>query len=254
VRIGKRSWIIEAQELGKQEAAQRRRGLQSAGDLVPPLESINLATQLEVGTATNAKQVESALHRAQIDGAMTKKPLVTRKAHAETVLPGAMICGEVTSATVGKAVVVRIHGTGGPLTALTAQKGPTQIRLPPATITGVSPNSKYVAWDGNVYVFRPTLESVLADDSLMLIGRVNELTADGDSALTMGKDRVAKTATPHQKGTSKGRPRSTIVATRQEVLRKSASTGLTGARYCEDVVRRGLSTSVEWQKSGCPKS
>ena len=98
-----------------------------------------------------------------------KKPLV---------LPGAMICGEVTSTTVGETVTVSIHGTGGPMTALTARKWPNEIILPSATITGVSPDSKYVAWDGKQYVFRRTQESVLADKRLMLIGSVQELRVD----------------------------------------------------------------------------
>jgi hypothetical protein len=65
------------------------------------LESISLATQLGVGTATGARQVEGALHRARTKRARpkkTKKPLV---------LPGAMISGEVTSATVGETVTVK---------------------------------------------------------------------------------------------------------------------------------------------------
>jgi hypothetical protein len=71
------------------------------------LESINLATQLSIGTATGAKQVEGALRRARAKRARPKK---TKKL---LVLPGAMISGEVTSATVGETVTVSIHGTGG---------------------------------------------------------------------------------------------------------------------------------------------
>jgi DNA-binding Xre family transcriptional regulator len=82
------------------------------------------------------------------------------------VMLGAEIHGEVLASVDG--TVVSIHGPGGPMTALWAQKGPRQIVLPSASIVGVSPSDKYVAWNGEGYVFRPTLESVLADDRLML--------------------------------------------------------------------------------------
>ena len=52
-----------------------------------------------------------------------------------------------------------------------------------------------------------------------------------------------------------GRPRSSLVATRQAVLRKIAATGVTGERYCEEVVNAQLDTPREWLKrDGCPKS
>jgi hypothetical protein len=51
--------------------------------------------------------------------------------------------------------------------------------LPGATIYGVRPDSnEYVAWDGEKYVLCQTKERVLADDSLMLIGSVQELRVD----------------------------------------------------------------------------
>jgi len=51
--------------------------------------------------------------------------------------------------------------------------------LPGATIYGVRPNStEYVAWDGKEYVLRPSKENVLADDSLMPIGSVQELRVE----------------------------------------------------------------------------
>jgi hypothetical protein len=47
--------------------------------------------------------------------------------------------------------------------------------LPSATIYGAN-ISEFVAWDGQRYVLRPTRDSVLADDSLRLIGSVRELS------------------------------------------------------------------------------
>jgi len=99
---------------------------------------------------------ENTPHRSRANGAMPekpKKPLVARKPHAKKVLPGAMISGEVTSATVGETVTVSIHGMDGPFSALTAWKWPNEITLPSATFTGVSPNSKFVAWDGEQMYF-----------------------------------------------------------------------------------------------------
>ena len=47
--------------------------------------------------------------------------------------------------------------------------------LPSATIIGASIDD-WVAWDGEQYVLRPTRDSVLADDSLRLIGSARELS------------------------------------------------------------------------------
>jgi hypothetical protein len=47
--------------------------------------------------------------------------------------------------------------------------------LPSATIYGANIN-EFVAWDGQRYVLRQTRDSVLADDSLRLIGSVRELS------------------------------------------------------------------------------
>jgi hypothetical protein len=51
--------------------------------------------------------------------------------------------------------------------------------LPGATIYGVRPDSnEYVAWDGEQYVLYQIKERVLADDSLIPIGSVQELSVD----------------------------------------------------------------------------
>jgi DNA-binding XRE family transcriptional regulator len=47
--------------------------------------------------------------------------------------------------------------------------------LPSATIIGAH-ISEFVAWDGQQYVLRPTKASVLADESLRLIGSVRKLS------------------------------------------------------------------------------
>lgn len=90
------------------------------------------------------------------------------------ILRGATVHGEVVMSVDG--TVVSVHGIGGPMTGLRAEKGEQQIFLPSQTIMGASPRSgKYVAWDGERYVFRPTLESISTDEDLMLIGRVKRL-------------------------------------------------------------------------------
>jgi hypothetical protein len=55
----------------------------------------------------------------------------------------------------------------------TRKKSPSP--LPSATIIGADIN-EFVAWDGEQYVLRPTKESILADESLKLIGSVRELS------------------------------------------------------------------------------
>jgi hypothetical protein len=127
--------------------------------------------------------------------------------------------------------------------------------LPSATITGVTPDSKYVAWNGEQYVFRHTQESVLADERLMLIGRVKELNVDGSSALTTGKDRVVRTATPHQKRPSKGRPASVVVATRREILRKLSATGVTERIIAKlSIMRNYLRRSIGRSGTAVPRT
>jgi hypothetical protein len=105
---------------------------------------------------------------------VSKKTPAKQKNSRVKLPPGAVIYGKATSITVDGTRVVRVHGTGGPLTSLIAKKGHIQIDLPSATMVGASPDSKYVAWAGESYVLRPTLESILEDDNLILIGRVDD--------------------------------------------------------------------------------
>ena len=59
------------------------------------------------------------------------------------------------------------------------QKAQGRKLLPGATIYGVCPDStEYVAWDGEQYAVYQTKERVLADDSLILIGSVQDLRVD----------------------------------------------------------------------------
>jgi hypothetical protein len=57
-----------------------------------------------------------------------------------------------------------------------------------------------------------------------------------------------------RKRKGKGRPLSSLVAIRQQAIRKVAETGATGARYCQQLDAAGLATPHEWQRrEGCPK-
>jgi hypothetical protein len=58
-----------------------------------------------------------------------------------------------------------------------------------------------------------------------------------------------------QRKNERGRPRSVVVATKQQAIQKiAASTGATGERYCKQLDATGLSTPLDWQKrEGCPK-
>jgi hypothetical protein len=89
--------------------------------------------------------------------------------------PCAVVYGRVTSTTINGIPALQVHGLGGPYTGLVARKGAIEIVLPSATILNVSSRDEYVAWDGEEYLLRCTLESILETDNLQLIGKVNDL-------------------------------------------------------------------------------
>ena len=100
-------------------------------------------------------------------------------------------------------------------TSLMEEKGPTYTSLPGATIYGVCPDSnEFVAWNGYSYELRPTKESVLADDSLRLIGSVRELLVDAGwvgksgqvGVVRMGTATMAATAAPEPQDTQQDDP------------------------------------------------
>ena len=92
---------------------------------------------------------ESASHRAPTTGAMPRKPSTRIKEHLTEGI--------------------------SPVTRKTQERR----LLPGATIYGVRPDSnEYVAWDGEQYVLYQIKERVLADDSLIPIGSVQELSVD----------------------------------------------------------------------------
>jgi hypothetical protein len=110
--------------------------------------SSNQASFTRIGEAGRAS-AESTPHRAPTKGAMPGNPSTKTKEH---LIP------EGTSVT---------------------RKGQGRKLLPGAIIYGVRPDSnEYVAWDGEQYVLCQTKDRVLADDSLMLIGSVQELRVD----------------------------------------------------------------------------
>lgn len=105
---------------------------------------------------------------------MPKKPSTKQKGSKPEIPPGAVIYGKATSTTVDGIRVVEVYGLGGPMTGLIAKKGSIEIVLPGATFVNTSPFDKYVAWDGETYVLRPTLESIMETDDLRFIGRIDD--------------------------------------------------------------------------------
>jgi hypothetical protein len=106
---------------------------------------------------------QSALPRARIKGAVTKKP---------------------STRTKRPSTPERIH----PI----PRKAKAGKLLPGATFFGLSDRdlNKYVAWDGKQYVLCPSRDNVLADDSLIPIGSVRELRVDHPHLGLMGQVEV----------------------------------------------------------------
>jgi hypothetical protein len=101
--------------------------------------------------------------------------------------PGAVAHAKLTVTTINGASSIHVHGVGGPHTGFVARKNGVEFTLPGATISNASPGIHYVAWDGDVFVLRPTLESILECGDLILIGQVEvpaQLAACGRPPLT----------------------------------------------------------------------
>jgi hypothetical protein len=109
--------------------------------------------------------------------AMPKKPKAEQEKIGTEVPPGAVIYGCATVEEVDGMRQVHIHGRGGRFTSLLTKKGAREVVLPGASIVAVSPDSKYVVWDGETYVLRPTLESIQETDHLTLVAKINLKTA-----------------------------------------------------------------------------
>ena len=94
--------------------------------------------------------------------------------------------GVVDSSQTGGITEVSVHGTAGPLTALTAQKGAVQTTLPSATIVGLTPSTtQYVGHvEGHGYVVSQTLGGLLAHDNVRPVGAVgvSSVTSGGGGA------------------------------------------------------------------------
>jgi hypothetical protein len=132
--------------------------------------------------------------------------------------------------------------------------------LPGATIIGLSERdlNKYVAWDGEKYVLRPSRDNVLADDSLIPIGSVRELSIDHPHPGPMDQVEVViptsqehkarrqdAKATAHQ-GRSAGRHQRRPVDARKELIAQLKARGpnLNARKICELIDRRICSASA----------
>lgn len=117
-----------------------------------------------------------------------KKPKPKRENAGTEIPPGAVIYGFATVEVVDGVRQVHIHGQGGRYSSLLAKKGGREVILPGATIANVPPAYKYVAWDGESYVLRPTLESIQETDHLTLIARIDDPQQDSPANIKTGKE------------------------------------------------------------------
>ncbi len=123
--------------------------------------------------------------------AVPKKPKAEQEKIGTEVPPGAVIYGCATVEEVDGMRQVHIHGRGSRFTSLLAKKGAREVVLPGASIVAVSLDSKYVAWDGETYVLRPTLESIQETDHLTLVAKINDPQADSPPTGENGKEGKA---------------------------------------------------------------
>jgi DNA-binding transcriptional regulator YiaG len=112
--------------------------------------------------------------RADARVRVPKEKPVKRGHQLLEIPPGAVIYGAVTPTINDGGRVLYVHGRGGFHTSLTAKKGAKEVILPSASIIGIGPGDKFVAWDGSNYVLKPTLDSIHETDDLTLIGAVGE--------------------------------------------------------------------------------
>ena len=105
---------------------------------------------------------------------MPKKPKAKQENARIEIPAGAVIYGYATAEEVDGVRQVHIHGRGGRFTSLLAKKGTREVVLPGATIVNVPPTERYVAWNGESYVLRPTLESIQETDHLTLISKIDD--------------------------------------------------------------------------------
>ena len=103
-----------------------------------------------------------------------KKPKAKQEKARTEIPAGAVIYGYATAEEADGVRQVHIHGRGGRFTSLLAKKGTREVNLPGASIVGASPEYKYVAWDGEFYVLRPTLESIQETDHLTFISKIDD--------------------------------------------------------------------------------
>ncbi len=119
-------------------------------------------------------RVEKFLSLSWCGMSVPKQSKVKQKTPKIEIPADAVIYGYATSADVNGVRRVSVQGRGGPMAGLLTKKGAKEAILPSATIVGVSPDQKYVAWDGEHYVLRPTIESILETDDLTFICMVDD--------------------------------------------------------------------------------
>jgi hypothetical protein len=95
-----------------------------------------------------------------------------QKSSTAKILPRAAISGYALISPDG--LTVSIHGIGGVGTPLLARLGKEQMYLPSAMIVNVPTFAKWVAWNGVKYSFHATKQAILAEESIMLIGRIEK--------------------------------------------------------------------------------
>jgi hypothetical protein len=117
-----------------------------------------------------------------------KEPKAKHEETRSEIPPGAVIYGYATVEEVDGMRQVDIHGRGGRYSSLLAKKGASEVVLPGASIVGVSPNYKYVAWDGESYVLRPTVESIQETDHLTLIAKIDDPQQNSRATEETGKE------------------------------------------------------------------
>ncbi len=122
---------------------------------------------------------------------VTKKQKAKQEKTGTAIPPGAVIYGYAIAELANGIRQVHIHGRGGRYTSLVAKKGAREAVLPGATIVGVPPTEKYVAWDGQSYVLRPTLESIQETDHLTMIAKIDDPQRESPANGETGKEGKA---------------------------------------------------------------
>lgn len=99
--------------------------------------------------------------------------------------------------------------------------------------------------------FRKSAQWQQFEDDLLTVAE-SHISKRGFSAPRNAIDHSKSQRVKKENGA--GRPRSVLLAARQEVICKTADSGAKGERYCQQLDAAGFSTPLDWQKrEGCPK-